>query len=250
RLKVPSRASAGTRSSQQRQSPRHKSSRPSIVPSRTRWSFHERRLRQPHVRAQSHARSAQASTCCASEASSTTGCAQWHASMRGRPCPYPTMTSKALLCLSRAQPMPATAPEALTGPAGDRANYHPEKFSSQGDPRVVDEWVQGLEMIFEVVDCPDCYHVLCAQIQLTGDARLWWNAYYGMRPGENEGCTWDRFKELICEKYYPAYYRAEMERQFLALKQSTRTVDEYEREFTRLGAFIPDLVSTEAKRSR
>ncbi|CAA0807912.1 Unknown protein, partial [Striga hermonthica] len=31
-------------------------------------------------------------------------------------------------------------------------NYHPEKFSSQGDPRIVDEWVQGLEMIFEVMD--------------------------------------------------------------------------------------------------
>ncbi|CAA0830746.1 Unknown protein, partial [Striga hermonthica] len=29
----------------------------------------------------------------------------------------------------------------------------------------------------------------------------------------------------------------------------TRTVDEYEREFTRLGAFVPDLVGTEAKRA-
>ncbi|CAA0807099.1 Unknown protein, partial [Striga hermonthica] len=111
------------------------------------------------------------------------------------------------------------------------------------------EWVQGLEMIFEVMDCPDRYRVLCAQIQLTGDARLWWNAYWSMHPGEKEGCTWDRFKELIREKYYPLYYRAEMERQFLALRQGTRFVDEYEREFTRLGAFVPDLVSTEAKRA-
>ncbi|CAA0812302.1 Unknown protein, partial [Striga hermonthica] len=28
-------------------------------------------------------------------------------------------------------------------------DYHPEKFSGQRDPRIVDEWVQGLEMIFE-----------------------------------------------------------------------------------------------------
>ncbi|CAA0808373.1 Unknown protein, partial [Striga hermonthica] len=83
-------------------------------------------------------------------------------------------------------------------------DYNFEKLSSQGDPRVIDEWVQGLEMIFE----------------------------------------------LIREKHYPAYYRAEMERQFLSLQQGTHTVDEYEREFTRLGAFVPDLVSTEAKRSR
>ncbi|CAA0810070.1 Unknown protein, partial [Striga hermonthica] len=83
-------------------------------------------------------------------------------------------------------------------------DYHPEKFSGQGDPRIVDEWIQGLEFIFE----------------------------------------------LIREKYYPTYYRAEMERQFLSLKHGTRTVDEYEREFTRLAAFVPDLVRTEAQRAQ
>ncbi|CAA0827421.1 Unknown protein, partial [Striga hermonthica] len=71
-----------------------------------------------------------------------------------------------------------------------------------------------------------------------------------MRPCEKEGCTWDRLKELIHEKYYPTYYRAEMERQFLSLKQGTRSVDEYEREFTRLAAFVLDLVRTEAQRAQ
>ncbi|CAA0812413.1 Unknown protein, partial [Striga hermonthica] len=129
-------------------------------------------------------------------------------------------------------------------------DYHAENFSGQGDPRIVDEWIQGLEFIFEVMDCPDRYRVVCAQLQLTGDARLWWNAYWSMRPGEKVGCTWDMLKELVREKYYPSYYRAEMERQFLALQQSTRTVDEYEREFTRLAAFVPDLVRTEAQRAQ
>ncbi|CAA0831297.1 Ribonuclease H-like superfamily protein, partial [Striga hermonthica] len=101
-----------------------------------------------------------------------------------------------------------------------------------------------------VMDCPDRYRVVCAQLQLTGDARLWWNAYWSMRPGEKAGCTWDMFKDLVREKYYPSYYRAEMERQFLALQQGTRTVDEYEREFTRLAAFVPDLVRTEAQRAQ
>ncbi|CAA0808174.1 Unknown protein, partial [Striga hermonthica] len=63
-------------------------------------------------------------------------------------------------------------------------------------------------------------------------------------------CTWERFKELIREKYYPTYYRAEIERQFLSLKQGTHSVDEYEREFTRLAAFVPDLVRTEAQRAQ
>ncbi|CAA0840620.1 Unknown protein, partial [Striga hermonthica] len=146
-----------------------------------------------------------------------------------------------MLNFSNVQMSPRREPDRLAVPqatvVAQFRDYHPEKFSGQGDPRVVDEWVQALEMIFEVMDCPERYRVLCAQIQLTGDARLWWNAYWGMRPGDKEGCTWDRFKELIREKYYPAYYRAEMERQFMSLQQGTRTVDEYAREFTRLGAF-------------
>ncbi|CAA0806336.1 Unknown protein, partial [Striga hermonthica] len=129
-------------------------------------------------------------------------------------------------------------------------DYHAEKFSGQGDPRIVDEWIQGLEFIFEVMECPERYRVICAQLQLTGDARLWWNAYWSMRPDEKAGCTWEMFKELICEKYYPTYYRAEMECQFLSLQQGTRTVDEYEREFTRLAAFVPDLVRAEAQRAQ
>ncbi|CAA0819822.1 Unknown protein, partial [Striga hermonthica] len=116
-------------------------------------------------------------------------------------------------------------------------------------PRAERDALTWDQMVTIVMDCPDRYRVTCAQLQLTGDARLWWNAYWSMRPGEKEGCTWDRFKEMIREKYYPTYYRAEMERQFLSLKQGTRSVDEYEREFTRLGAFVPDLVRTEAQRA-
>ncbi|CAA0836841.1 Unknown protein, partial [Striga hermonthica] len=148
----------------------------------------------------------------------------------------------------RREPAQLAVPQATV--VAQFRNYHPEKFFGQGDPRIVDEWIQGLELIFEVMDCPDHYRVICAQLQLTGDARLWWNAYWSMRSGEKEGCTWERFKELIREKYYPTYYRAEMERQFLSLKKGTRSVDEYEREFTRLAAFIPDLVRTEAQRAQ
>ncbi|CAA0811134.1 Unknown protein, partial [Striga hermonthica] len=103
----------------------------------------------------------------------------------------------------------------------------------EAEVEVLDDEAE-ISFIFEVMECPDLYRVVCAQLQLTGDARLWWNAYWSMRPGEKAGCTWDMFKNLVRDKYYPSYYRAEMERQFLALQQGTRTVDEYEREFTRL----------------
>ncbi|CAA0843131.1 Unknown protein, partial [Striga hermonthica] len=128
--------------------------------------------------------------------------------------------------------------------------YNPEKFSGQGDPCLVEEWIQGLETIFEITECTERQRIICAQLQMTGDAWLWWNSYWGMRPGEKENLTWMQFKEMMEEKYYPAHYRTEMERQFLALSQGNRTVDEYEREFTRLGSFVKYLVDTEAKKAR
>ncbi|CAA0833869.1 Unknown protein, partial [Striga hermonthica] len=128
--------------------------------------------------------------------------------------------------------------------------FNVEKFSGQGDPRLVEEWIQGLESIFEITEYTDRHRILCAQLQMTRDARLWWNSYWGMRPGEKEHLTWIQFKEMLEEKYYPAHYRAEMERQFLALVQGNRSVGEYEREFTRLGSFVSYLIDTEAKKAR
>ncbi|CAA0811147.1 Unknown protein, partial [Striga hermonthica] len=116
--------------------------------------------------------------------------------------------------------------------------FNAEKFSGQGDPRLVEEWIQGLESIFEITEYTDRHRILCAQLQMTGDARLWWNSYWGMRPGEKEHLTWIQFKEMLEEKYYPAHYRAEMECQFLALVQGNRSVGEYKREFTKLGSFV------------
>ncbi|CAA0839434.1 Unknown protein, partial [Striga hermonthica] len=104
--------------------------------------------------------------------------------------------------------------------------YNPEIFSGQGDPRLVEEWNQGLESILEITECTDRHRILCAQLQMTGDARLWWNSYWGMRPGEKENLTWTQFKEILEEKYYPTHYRAEMERQFLALVQGSCSVGE------------------------
>ncbi|CAA0808225.1 Unknown protein, partial [Striga hermonthica] len=128
--------------------------------------------------------------------------------------------------------------------------FNAEKFSGQGDPRLVEEWIQGLESIFEITEYTDRHRILCAQLQMTGDARLWWNSYWGMRPGEKKHLTWIQFKKMLEEKYYPAHYRAEMERQFLALVQGNRSVGEYEREFTRLGSFVSYLIDTEAKEAR
>ncbi|CAA0808235.1 Unknown protein, partial [Striga hermonthica] len=134
------------------------------------------------------------------------------------PCPSHTPQGPAASC--RAQSMQAHVPEALAGQLAEPATDCPATAGRRSG---------------HTPDRPD---------RTSLGHRLMIN---------NPIHVYDQFSDkfrLIREKYYPAYYQAEMERQFLALKQGTRSVDEYEREFTPLGAFVPDLVSTEAKRSR
>ncbi|CAA0807148.1 Unknown protein [Striga hermonthica] len=128
--------------------------------------------------------------------------------------------------------------------------FHPATFNGQGDSRQVEKWLRNLDLIFEVMGFPERIKILCAQLQLTGDAGLWWTTYWAMRPGEKNNVTWERLKEIVREKYYPVHYRGRMERLFLSLEQDDRTVDEYEREFTRLGFFVPHLIDTEEMRTR
>ncbi|CAA0829086.1 Unknown protein, partial [Striga hermonthica] len=141
---------------------------------------------------------------------------------------FPLNRDVVRICEWLSLPLHQLPPNAILAQFRD---YHAEKFSGQGDPRIVDEWIQGLEFIFEVMECPDRYRVVCAQLQLTGDARLWLNAYWSMRPGEKTGCTWDMFKELVRDKYYPSYYRAEMERQFLALQERSGSLTDFTQQF-------------------
>ncbi|CAA0810468.1 Unknown protein, partial [Striga hermonthica] len=125
-----------------------------------------------------------------------------------------------------------------TSSSYSRASPPPTEPSTSGDYlRLVDEWLRSLDMIFEVMDCPEPHRIMCSQLQMVGDVGLWWHSYWEMRPGEKLALTWAGLKALLREKYYPAHYRERMERQFLALEQGARTIDEYERDFTRLGYF-------------
>ncbi|CAA0808124.1 Unknown protein, partial [Striga hermonthica] len=54
------------------------------------------------------------------------------------------------------EPGPRLVPPPPAAPVRDQAfsvsqfcEYHPATFNGQGDPRLVDEWLRSLDMIFE-----------------------------------------------------------------------------------------------------
>ena len=67
---------------------------------------------------------------------------------------------------------------------------------------------------------------------------------------ENKLRLWNSFLEKFRKKFIPKVVRERNEEEFIALRQRTLTVAQYEVQFTKLSNYAPDMVSTDEKRRR
>ncbi|XP_028117247.1 uncharacterized protein LOC114314916 [Camellia sinensis] len=122
----------------------------------------------------------------------------------------------------------------------------PPEFVGGIEPLKAEAWVLETEKIFEVFPCTDAYKVLLATFTLKEGARRWWM----LVRDENRDLTWDRFKEMFYEKYFPQCIRDRKISEFEQLKQGAMSVAEYEAKFTELARYAPHMVNTEYKKAR
>ncbi|KAJ4717010.1 Retrotransposon protein, putative, Ty3-gypsy subclass [Melia azedarach] len=126
----------------------------------------------------------------------------------------------------------------------------PPFFEGSINPLVAEEWVRELEKIFRLIDCTDQQKVTCATYILKGSASHWWEMTSRAQDMDGYNVTWDRFKELFDEKYFPQSLRDDKEAEFIQLTQGSKSLIEYERKFEELSRFAPHLVDTEARKAR
>ncbi|XP_028057444.1 uncharacterized protein LOC114261372 [Camellia sinensis] len=122
----------------------------------------------------------------------------------------------------------------------------PPEFTGGIEPLQAEVWVLETEKIFEVFPCNDTYKVLLATFTLKEEARRWWMLIRDM----NRDLTWDRFKGMFYEKYFPQCMRDRKVSEFEQLKQGIMSVAEYESKFTELARYAPHMVDTEYKKAR
>ncbi|KAL5837450.1 hypothetical protein ACOSQ3_014619 [Xanthoceras sorbifolium] len=89
------------------------------------------------------------------------------------------------------------------------------------DPLVAEAWLKHIEKVFTAIACPHeqkdaTSHILRTTLQ------------------ENDSITWEMFMNALNNKYFPDRVRFRIERDFLNLKQGSKTVAEYEEQFTSL----------------
>src|SRR5438270_2478035 len=127
--------------------------------------------------------------------------------------------------------------------------YKPLEFDGRMDPLAAEDWIRKTEKISNTMRITnDDDRIRPASHQLDSEADQWWQ---DKKETVNlEGMTWQGFKTLFLDKYFPATEREKKEEEFKNLEQGNLTVDQYLAVFTRLARYFPELVSTEEKKAR
>ena len=142
------------------------------------------------------------------------------------------------------------APRAEPGVAHGRHNHNnmrevklpdfiklaPPFTGKSTDPAAAEIWVNEVEKAFSAGNVPDESKMPLAEFQLKEHAHDWWSTE---KLNLREQVTWERFKEMFYEKYFPSSTRDKMLGQLLSLQQGDKSLAEYEMEFNRLIKFTP-----------
>ena len=119
-------------------------------------------------------------------------------------------------------------------------------FHGTQDPVEAQSWLKEMEKAFTLAIVDDNKKVDCVSPFLKGEANYWWESARALEEGEV--ISWDRFKKVFLDKYFPRYMQTQMELKFFELKQGGMSVGEYEKKFTELARFVGDYVDTDEKR--
>src|SRR6266540_4086436 len=88
---------------------------------------------------------------------------------------------------------------------------------------------------------------LFAAHQLRGPAASWWSTHLAMQPIGHK-VVWAEFREAFRAYHVPSSIMKIKLREFLALKQGSKTVREYVQAFNHLSRYAPNHVDTDEKK--
>ena len=91
-------------------------------------------------------------------------------------------------------------------------------FAGTEGPLVAEAWVKHMEEILAIVKPPTTDCIKLAAYQLQGEAREWWRSVELIEGREVMAAwTWEQFREVFLDKYFPMHEKLRHERAFLDL---------------------------------
>ena len=130
---------------------------------------------------------------------------------------------------------------------GEFQKTKPPTFSTAANPLEADDWLRDIEQKLETVGCTDPEKVRYAAHQLFGPAATWWRNVQNIVPPDHV-VTWEEFKRRFRENYVPQCVMEMKRREFLHLKQESKTITNYLDRFNDLSRYAPEDTNTETKK--
>ncbi|CAN6347542.1 unnamed protein product [Urochloa humidicola] len=131
-----------------------------------------------------------------------------------------------------------------------RTSLQVEKFDGSGSPTDAADWLRKVEKVMDGCRMTSEDKVFFIPHQLTSLADLWWDGVRDAWHPSRGAITWEIFLEQFRAKYYPESYRDRMSDALNHIQQGSKTVDEYEREFTNIVRFVPSVARDEREKAR
>ncbi|XP_030514353.2 uncharacterized protein LOC115728160 [Rhodamnia argentea] len=127
----------------------------------------------------------------------------------------------------------------------------PSKFTGTGKPEEAKQWIKEMEKIFGLLNCTEVDKMTPVEYRMDGNAMYWWQAMKDAIFPTGSVIVGENFVTAFYEKYFSSCARDRKLTKFVELKQSERTVDEYEAKFSELSRFASRPVEhLEAKAKR
>ncbi|XP_061356373.1 uncharacterized protein LOC133300799 [Gastrolobium bilobum] len=116
----------------------------------------------------------------------------------------------------------------------DFRNFQPPIFEGGDNPEIAARWLQMIEHIFERMGCPEAHKVDYASYQLIDEALTWWTSARALLRAQHVDLTWEVFRRVFLDKYFPKAMRRMKHTELLELRQDNMTVNEYIAKFGQL----------------
>jgi hypothetical protein len=88
----------------------------------------------------------------------------------------------------------------------------PNRLKGNEGPIGTEEWIREMERIFGHLQCTEAQKVSCAIFQLAEEASYWWESRSrDMNPEDIRAITWEEFKEMLMNQYFPQSFRDQKE---------------------------------------
>ena len=118
----------------------------------------------------------------------------------------------------------------------------------ENEPSMAENWLKRTERMLMKMHCTTEEKLECATSLLQDEVYQWWVSVTRTAPSER--VTWEFFLNEFKKHYVGRIYLSNMRREFHNLKQRQMSVTEYQREFTRLSRYAPEILVNEEEKCR